>query len=188
MSQLCEPGSLPARSQLYAPPIGDAWDGDSTHRPRALAACATLWSTWEMTNPALHLSTSIDASPAEVAAFAGDPANLPASAAGLSNGIREEAGRWITDSPMGEVEVRFGSHTDLGILDHDVVFPDGTIVHNPLRVLANDTGAEVVFTLFRLPGVDDAEFDRDADMVRADLAHLRTHLENAHGSGTVSDE
>ena len=70
----------------------------------------------------------------------------------------------------------------------DVVFPDGTIVHNPLRVLANDTGTEVVFTLFRLPGVDDAEFDRDADMVRADLAHLRTHLENAHGYDTVSDE
>ncbi|MGO3022864.1 MAG: hypothetical protein ACTIIH_06445 [Brevibacterium sp.] len=64
----------------------------------------------------------------------------------------------------------------LGILDHDVIFPDGAIVHNPLRVLANDAGAEVVFTLFRLPGVDDAEFDRDADLVRADLARLRAHL------------
>ena len=130
-----------------------------------------------MTNPALHLSTSIDASPTEVAAFASDPANLPAWAAGLSNGIREEAGRWITDSPMGEVEVRFGPHTDLGILDHDVIFPDGTVVHNPLRILANGTGAEVVFTLFRPPGVDEAEFARDADMVRADLARLRKQCE-----------
>ncbi|UZD61535.1 SRPBCC family protein [Brevibacterium sp. JSBI002] len=141
-----------------------------------------------MTNPALHLSTPINVSPAEVAAFAGDPANLPAWAAGLSNGIREEAGRWITDSPMGEVEVRFGPHTDLGILGHDVIFPDGTVVLNPLRVLTNGTGAEVVFTLFRLPGVDLAEFDRDADMVRADLARLRAQLESAHGCGTVSDE
>ena len=144
---------------------------------RSLAAYAPVWSTGEMTYGALHLSTSIDASPAEVAAFAGDPANLPTWAAGLSNGIREVAGRWITDSPMGEVEVRFGPHTDLGILDHDAIFPDGTIVHNPLRVLANGTGAEVVFTLYRLPGVDDAEFDRDADMVRADLARLRTQVE-----------
>lgn len=143
----------------------------------ALAARLLLWSTWEMTNPALHLSRSIDASPAEVAAFAGDPANLPAWAAGLSNGIREAGGRWITDSPMGEVEVRFGPHTDLGILDHDVIFPDGAVVHNPLRALAIDAGTEVVFTLCRLPGVDDAEFDRDADMVRADLARLRTQLE-----------
>lgn len=136
-----------------------------------------MCSTGDMTYAALHLSTSIDASPAEVAAFAGDPANLPAWAAGLSNGIREAAGRWITDSPMGEVEVRFGPHTELGILDHDVIFPDGTVVHNPLRVLANGTGAEVVFTLYRLPGVDDAEFDRDADMVRADLARLRAIFE-----------
>ncbi len=97
----------------------------------ALAARLLLWSTWEMTNPALHLSRSTDASPAEVAAFAGDPANLPAWAAGLSNGIREAGGRWITDSLTGEVEVRFGPHTDLGILDHDVIFPDGTIVHTP---------------------------------------------------------
>lgn len=122
-------------------------------------------------------STSVDASPAEVAAFAGNPANLPTWAAGLSAGIREENGRWITDSSMGEVEVRFGPHTDLGILDHDVIFPDGTVVRNPLRVLANGTGAEVVFTLFRLTGVDDAEFDRDADMVRADLARLREQCE-----------
>lgn len=50
-------------------------------------------------------------------------------------------------------------------------------MHNPLRALAIDAGTEVVFTLFRLPGVDDAEFDRDADMVRADLARLRTQLE-----------
>ncbi|WP_152347378.1 SRPBCC family protein [Brevibacterium sp. CFH 10365] len=130
-----------------------------------------------MTHDALHLSTSVDASPAEVAAFAGNPANLPRWAAGLSAGIREENGRWITDSPMGEVEVRFGPHTDLGILDHDVIFPDGTVVHNPLRVLANGTGAEVVFTLFRPPGVDEAEFARDADMVRADLARLRKQCE-----------
>ena len=45
------------------------------------------------------------------------------------------------------------------------------------RLRASFAGAEVVFTLYRLPGVDDAEFDRDADMVRADLARLRTQVE-----------
>ncbi|GAA1515689.1 hypothetical protein GCM10009690_18410 [Brevibacterium permense] len=34
----------------------------------------------------------------------------------------------------------------------------------------------MVFTLLRLPGVTDAEFNRDADMIRADLARLRTQL------------
>ena len=132
-----------------------------------------------MTHDALHISSPINASPAEVIAFAGNPANLPAWAVGLSSGIRNQGGRWITDSPMGTVEVRFRPGTELGILDHDVIFPDGTSVHNPLRVLANGTGAEVVFTLFRLPGVDDAAFDRDAAMVRADLDRLRARLEDA---------
>ncbi|MGO2035974.1 MAG: SRPBCC family protein [Brevibacterium sp.] len=129
-----------------------------------------------MTFPVLHLSQSIDRSPAEVVHFAGNPANLPKWAAGLSAGIREAEGRWIADSPMGSVEVRFLPGREFGILDHEVIFPDGTTVHNPLRVLANDTGAEVVFTLYRRPGTSEDEFDRDAAMVREDLLRLRDAL------------
>lgn len=91
-----------------------------------------------MTYPAVHVSLAIDADPRAVSAFAGDPANLPRWAAGLSAGIRHEDGRWVADSPMGVVEVRFTDAVALGILDHDVVFPDGTIVHNPLRGRATE--------------------------------------------------
>jgi hypothetical protein len=80
--------------------------------------------------------------PGAVAAFAGDPANLPKWAAGLSLGIRNEDGRWLTDSPMGEVEVRFVGDVADGVLDHDVVFPDGSVTRNPLRVTARDGGSE----------------------------------------------
>lgn len=132
-----------------------------------------------MTWPAVHLSQSIDAAPDVVARFAGDPANLPRWAAGLSNGIRQEAGRWLTDSPMGTVEVRFVGPVEHGILDHDVVFPDGSTTHNPLRVLRNDTGSEVVFTLFRRPDVTAEDFDRDAEAVRADLIRLKSLLDRA---------
>ena len=131
-----------------------------------------------MSFEARHISRTIDRDPAEVAAFAGDPAKLPLWAAGLSSGIRRESGRWIADSPMGVVEVRFTGETALGILDHDVVLPDGSVVHNPLRVLRNDRGSEVVFTLFRLPGVSEEDFDRDAAMVREDLERLRRQLES----------
>ncbi|WP_336659592.1 SRPBCC family protein [Leucobacter sp. USHLN153] len=130
-----------------------------------------------MTFTAEHIAQSIDCSPERVAEFAGDPSNLPRWAAGLSAGIRNEGGRWITDSPMGTVEVRFTGPVEFGILDHDVVLPDGSVVHNPLRVLRNDDGAEVVFTVYRLPGVTDADFARDAAMVRADLRRLRGCLE-----------
>lgn len=131
-----------------------------------------------MTWRALHISQPIERAPEAVAAFAGNPENLPLWAAGLSNGIRLEEGRWVTDSPMGTVEVSFTGPVQHGVLDHDVTLPDGTVVHNPLRVLRNSAGSEVVFTLYQLPGVTDGDFDRDAALVRADLGRLRSLLES----------
>ncbi|MGL5861648.1 MAG: SRPBCC family protein [Phycicoccus sp.] len=132
-----------------------------------------------MTWPALHISYSIAADPRTVCAVAGDPRRLPEWAAGLATGIhRDERGRWIADSPMGEVEVRFTGPVESGVLDHDVVMPDGSAVSNPLRVLANDRGSEVVFTLFQRDGMSDDELARDARLVRADLARLATLVES----------
>lgn len=127
--------------------------------------------------PALHISRSVDAPPQRVVAVAGDPAQLPRWAAGLAAGVREEGGRWFTDSPMGPVEVAFRGPLDAGVLDHDVTLPDGTVVHNPLRVLANDTGSEVVFTLFHRTGVSEEDFRADAELVRTDLDRLAALLE-----------
>ena len=67
---------------------------------------------------------------------------------------------------------------DLGVLDHYVTFPTGETVHNPIRVIPyGDDQCEFVFTLRRQPGVSDAEFERDARMVTADLARLKELLE-----------
>lgn len=124
-----------------------------------------------------HITQTIHAAPDRVAAFAGEPANLPLWAEGLSAGIRNEDGRWITDSPMGIVEVRFRGEIELGVLDHDVIFPDGSVVHNPFRVLHNDGDAEVVFTLYRQRHMSDEEYERDAALVREDLRRLKDLLE-----------
>ena len=130
-----------------------------------------------MTWPVVHLSRSLDHDVAAVSRIAGDPANLPAWAAGLSAGVRQEGGRWFADSPMGVVEVAFTGPVELGVLDHDVTLPDGTTVRNPFRVVANDQGSEAVFTLFRRDGVSEAEFDADADAVRSDLDRLAALLD-----------
>jgi hypothetical protein len=124
-----------------------------------------------------HLAVVIHRPPADVVAFAGDPGNLPAWAAGLAAGIREDQGRWFADSPMGTVEVVFAAANDLGVLDHDVVLPDGTRAHNPLRVLPYGDDAEVVFSLRREAGVGVDAFEADARAVRDDLERLRTVLE-----------
>lgn len=127
--------------------------------------------------PVEHVSQSIDAPPGRVIAIAGDPRRLPEWAAGLSSGIRLEGDRWLTDSPMGTVEVAFVGDVARGILDHDVTLPDGTVVRNPLRVLPNDGGSEVVFSVFRLPGTTEDAFAHDIEAVRRDLARLRTLAE-----------
>lgn len=78
---------------------------------------------------------------------------------------------------MGRVTVRFVAANDFGVLDHDVTLPTGAVVTNPLRVMAHPQGAEVVFTLRQLD-LSDADFDRDAAMVEADLARLKAILES----------
>ena len=125
-----------------------------------------------MTWPALHVSRPVDADVASVVAVAGDPARLPEWSAGVSSGIRLDGGRWLSDSPMGAIEIAFTGPRELGILDHDVTLPDGTVVRNPLRVLPNADGSEVVFTLFQRPGVSDEALAADAALVAADLDRL----------------
>ena len=123
-----------------------------------------------------EITVAIARPAAEVSAFARNPANLPAWAAGLAAGVEEVGGRWFTDSPMGRVEARFTS-TEPGVLDHDVVLPSGETATNPLRVHPAGAGCEVVFTLHRRPGMTEAGFEDDAAAVRADLERLRTLLE-----------
>jgi hypothetical protein len=124
-----------------------------------------------------HLTVFIDRPAAEVYRYARDPAHLPSWAAGLAAGIRLERGEWVADSPMGRVLVRFVPVNEYGVLDHDVVLPTGEAVTNPLRVLSDGVGSEVVFTLRRRPGTGEAEFAADAAAVTADLAMLKEVLE-----------
>ena len=129
-----------------------------------------------MSWPARHISRFIDRKPAEVCAFLADHRNLPKWAAGLSSGISEANGVIISESPMGKVQVRFAPGGKLGIFDHDVTLPDGQTFHNPLRVLKNDAGSEVVLTLYRHPGVTDEAHEKDAALVAADLERLASAL------------
>jgi hypothetical protein len=124
-----------------------------------------------------HLAVSIDRPADEVYAYARDPAHLPAWAAGLAAGIRRERGEWVAESPMGRVLVRFVPVNEYGVLDHDVVLPDGTSVSNPLRVLADGPGSEVVFTVRRRPGMTEEAWAADVSAVAADLETLKRVLE-----------
>ncbi|MHC3004753.1 polyketide cyclase [Gordonia sp. GN26] len=119
------------------------------------------------------MSTVIGASTEDVYEFISDPDNLPKWAAGLaSSEVVRRGDDLLAESPMGTVTVRFVPRNTLGVVDHDVILPNGDTVHNPLRVLPHPDGAEVVFTLRQLSMSDD-EFNRDTRMVEEDLARLR---------------
>ncbi len=134
--------------------------------------------------PVRHVSVAIARSPADVYAFAAEPATLSRWAAGLASGITQrDDGTLVAASPTGEVIVRFAARNTFGVLDHDVTLPTGETVSNALRVVPNGDGSEVVFTLFQRPGMTDDEFVRDAAAVQRDLETLRGLLERSPGTG-----
>ncbi|MBZ4318919.1 SRPBCC family protein [Streptomyces huiliensis] len=129
-----------------------------------------------------HIGIRIERTADDVYTYASDPAHLPAWALGLGETIeRTGDGRWVAESsPMGRVVVDFAPRNPWGVLDHDVTLPSGETVYNPVRVIADGKAAcEVVFTLRRQEGMSDAEFERDAGMVVADLERLKGLLESA---------
>ncbi|MCA1689392.1 MAG: SRPBCC family protein [Actinobacteria bacterium] len=130
-----------------------------------------------MASESRHVSASIDRSAAEVYDFASSPTNLPLWAAGLAGSVELVEGQWVGDSPMGRVTIAFAPKNELGVLDHDVGLPSGETVYNPMRVIPDGSGCEVVFTVRRRAGMTDADLDRDADAVAADLAALKRLLD-----------
>ena len=125
-----------------------------------------------------HISIAIDRPAGEVYDYVRHPANLPQWAAGLGGSVEHVDGQWVAESPMGRVVVAFAPDNQFGVLDHRVTLPSGLVVDNPMRVIADGAGCEIVFTVRRQPGMTDEEFDRDADAVRDDLGTLKRVLEN----------
>jgi hypothetical protein len=108
-----------------------------------------------------HLGTFIARPADEVYAYVADATHLPEWAAGLG-------------SALG---VRFVPPNEHLVLDHDVSLPDGSVTTNPMRVLRDGDGCEVVFTVRRAEGMSDEQLDADVAAVRADLERLTRLLE-----------
>ncbi len=126
----------------------------------------------------VHISTSIERPADDVYAYASNPRNLSSWANGLAHRDAEFVDDvWVIDSPMGRVTVQFAPPNQFGILDHDVTLPSGEVVANPMRVIPNGDGCDVLFTVRRRAGVDEADFSADAEAVAADLATLRSLMQ-----------
>lgn len=126
-----------------------------------------------------HIIVGIECAAVDVYEFASNPENLPDWASGLGQRVENVDGTWMVDSPMRRVEVSFVASNDLGVLDHRVTMPSGESFCNPMRVLPDGDGSEVVFTLRRRDGQSYEEFCSDVELVEADLVRLKRTLEAA---------
>jgi len=132
-----------------------------------------------MVHESVHVSTTIECPAGDLYDYASNPMNLSTWAAGLAHrDVELIDGQWVVDSPMGRVVVAFAPSNDFGILDHDVTLPAGETVHNPMRVIPNGDGCDVVFTVHRRPGMSATDFAADVEAVTADLASLRALMEH----------
>ncbi|HEY7110713.1 MAG TPA: hypothetical protein VH415_14910 [Nitrososphaeraceae archaeon] len=124
-----------------------------------------------------QVSITIGLPPDKVYDFVSNPQNLPSWAGGLSGSIENVNGEWVAESPMGKVKIKFADKNMFGVLDHDVTLPSGETFYNPMRVVSNGNGSELIFTLYQRPGMSETDFKKDEEQIKKDLEKLRTLVE-----------
>lgn len=127
-----------------------------------------------------HLGIHIAVPLGTAYAYASIPDNFARWAAGLATSLRHGDHGWVADTPEGPARVEFSPPNAYGVLDHHIRFDGRPDIYIPLRMIAHDQGTEVLFTLLRQPGMDDAAFERDAQAIMADLRTLKVLLEAMH--------
>lgn len=123
-----------------------------------------------------NISVSINRTVAEAYEFLSVPENFPKWASGLG-ALRKADEEWIAETPDGPMKVRFSERNKFGVLDHWVSPTPDTTIYIPMRVIRNGTGCELIFTLFRLPEMNEEKFRADAEWVMRDLQSAKGILE-----------
>lgn len=131
-----------------------------------------------MANHVVHLSVSINRSVDDTYNFLSEPRNFSKWAPGFCLSIEETTtdNTWKIQTSNGEAYATFVEKNKLGVVDHYVTM-DKVTVYIPLRVLANGSGSEVVFSLFKQPNMSDADLEKDKAAVEKDLQSLKALLE-----------
>lgn len=130
-----------------------------------------------MTVESKTVSVRIERPWRDVYAFLAEPANFARWASGLGDGFRRDGDDWVAQGPEGPIRIRFTPSNPFGVVDHHVTVAPGVVVYVPMRVIANGTGSEVMLTLLRTTGMDDAKFAADAEWIARDLQRLKAVLE-----------
>lgn len=131
-----------------------------------------------MTYPAKNISISINTPNEKVYQYVSNPENFPEWLAFLKKITQKSDTIWNAETDLGNIEIFISPKNEFGVVDHIVTLPNGSQINNILRVIKNNDGSEVIFTLFHLPEKTEKEFNDDAGLVSADLKTLKSILEN----------
>jgi len=124
------------------------------------------------------VSISIQRAADAVYAYLSDPANMPRWSLFIK-AMARDGNAWVATTPEGTVRIRFAGPNQLGVVDHHVRVNPELEVYVPFRVVPNQEGSEVLFTVFRLAGMSDKQFADDVAMVTTDLRRLKDALERS---------
>lgn len=125
---------------------------------------------------ATTVSVTIDRPVAGVYDFVSNPGNLPRWS--FFRSATETGDGWKVRTAGGEAILRMAPPNDLGVLDHHIQTPAGGRIYIPMRVVENGRGSEVVFTVYRAPGMTDEAYSADVRQVEEDLTSLKHLLES----------
>jgi hypothetical protein len=117
----------------------------------------------------------------DVYRYVRDPDQLPKWAAGICKSVTVKNGVWHVDTgtELGTVLFSFCTDNTFGVLDHTVTLPNGHSQLNPMRVVANGEGSELMFTVFQTEGMSEEAFVKDVQAVTRDLKTIKMLLEAA---------
>ena len=125
-----------------------------------------------MAYPVKNISVSINKSANKVYQFASNPENFPVWVEFIKSMTKVTENTWYAETDLGNPKIEIVPKNELGVIDHLVILPDSSTVNNPMRVMANGKGSELVFTLFWMPNRTKEEFNQDAKLVESDLKKL----------------
>ncbi|WP_339617038.1 SRPBCC family protein [uncultured Gilvimarinus sp.] len=124
------------------------------------------------------LSVVIDAPADTVYHFVRDAHNLPRWVPFFTSvTATADADTWQAQTPDGPTEIQFAPSNSFGVLDHRIRFSSGAILSNPMRVIKNGNGCVLMFTLFQINNMSEAQFNEDVRLVEKDLKTIRQLIE-----------
>jgi len=111
-------------------------------------------------------------------AFLADIQNLPKWATQFCRSLRRDPeGRWIVETPHGEILFRIAADPETGVIDMFGGVSESEMAYWPARVVERPGhGSLFIFTALQYPGVSDAAFKAQCEGLAHEFPQIERHV------------